>query len=266
MTIDVHTHAFPDELAPRAVEALNSEIPREAWAVLDGTVSDLVRSMDEAGIERSVICSVATAPKQVEPILRWSLEVGDGRVIPFGSVHPDCADPAAEARRIADAGLRGIKLHPQYQEFAVDERRMWPLYEAVAETDLILTFHAGRDIAFPPDDDRAAPRRILAVHRDFPTMPVVAAHMGGWKMWDEVLATLAGTDVYLETSYTFDTCDGGLIERILESHPPERILFGTDSPWRGQKETLELVREAFPDPDARRLVLGENARRLLGID
>jgi len=265
MTTDFHTHAFPDGLAPKAIEVLNSEIPRDSWAVLDGTIGDLLRSMDRAGIDRSVICSIATAPKQVEPIINWSLSIASDHIVPFGSVHPGCADMAEAARKIADAGLKGLKLHPHYQEFAIDERRMWPLYEAVEALGLIMVFHAGCDIAFPPEDDRAAPRRILTVHRAFPQIPIVAAHLGGWKMWDEVAETLAGTDVYLGTSYTFNMDSRDAVERVLDRHSRERILFGTDSPWVDQKLTLDLVRQAFPDDETREMVLATNARRLLGL-
>jgi len=233
MVVDFHAHAFPDELAPRAVGGINAGIPEHAHAVLDGTVGDLIASMDRAGIRRSVLWSIATRPTQVDAIIRWSLSVAAERIVPFGSVHPDCADP------------------------------LWPLYAAVEEAGLILAFHAGSDVAYPPPDDRAAPRRILRVHGAFPHVRIVAAHMGGWRMWDEVAETLAGTDVYLETSYTFDTAGPEQLRRLLERHPPERILFGTDSPWRDQAGTLELVRAAFPDPAVRRLVLEDNAERLL---
>lgn len=265
MTIDAHAHAFPDGLAQKAIGVLNEGVAEEARAVLDGTVADLLRSMARAGIGRAVLCNIATRPGQVDAIIEWSLGVETDRLVPLGSVHPRCADPAGEVRKVARAGLKGIKLHPLYQEFSVDDRRMWPLYEAVQETGLVLTLHAGRDIAFPPEDDRAAPRRILRVHEAFPRIPMVAAHMGGWKMWGEVAETLAGTELYLETSYTFDTGAPETLRRIIERHSPERILFGTDSPWRDQAETLELVREAFPDPAVRRAVLHRNAARLYGL-
>lgn len=265
MTIDVHTHAFPDELADRAIETLNEEIPREAWAVLDGSVGDLLRSMDEGGIERSVIASIATKPKQAAAILRWSESIQSERIIPFGSVHPEGADPAADVAAIAGAGLRGVKLHSMYQKFSVDERRMWPIYGAIEESNLVLLFHAGRDIAFPLDDDRATPERILNVHRAFPDMPIIAAHMGGWKMWDEVAETLAGKDIWLETSYSFAMGAEEALGKIIERHPADRILFGTDSPWTDQSRTLQLVKKAFPDPESQRMVLRENAERLLGL-
>ena len=263
MIIDFHTHAFPDELASRAIETLDAMVPKGAEAVLDGTLGALLDSMDRAGIDRCVICSIATAPKQVDAILRWSLSIADDRVVPFGSVHPDCEDPAAEVRKIARAGLRGIKMHPLYQGFAADDERLWPVYDAVCEAGLILLMHCGRDVAFPPEDDRAAPRRVLKVHRAFPDMPLVAAHLGGWRMWEEVAETLAGTDVYLETSYSIGLCEPDTLAALRGRHAPERVLFGTDSPWRDQAEALALVRATWPDPAAQAAVLGGNARRLL---
>ncbi|MHC4480306.1 MAG: amidohydrolase family protein [Planctomycetota bacterium] len=263
MTIDFHTHAFPDELAPHAIETLNARVPPGAEAVLDGTMGQLLDSMDGAGIERSVICSIATAPNQVDPILRWSLQVRSERIVSFGSVHPECEEPAGEVWKIARGGLTGMKLHPLYQGFATDEERMWPIYEAAAEAGLILVLHSGRDIAFPPDDDRAAPGRLLRVHRAFPELRIVAAHLGGWRAWEEVAATLAGTEVYLETSYTFEVAGPELTRAILRRHPVERILFGTDSPWCDQGRAVPLVCRAFPGDAEQEMVLHGNAERLL---
>jgi hypothetical protein len=264
MVIDLHTHAFPDGLAGHAVRTINERVPAGAEAVLDGTVGALLGSMDAAGIERSVICSIATAPRQVEPILRWSAGVRSERIVPFASVHPGCEDPAAWVRRTAEAGLAGVKLHPQYQGFAADEARLWPVYGAVAERGLVLLIHAGRDIAFPPDDDRAAPKRILAVHRAFPGLRMVVAHLGGWRMWEEAAATLAGADLYLETSYSFGMGHEEAVGRVVGAHPADRILFGSDSPWRDQAEALALVREALAGTGALDGVLQANAERLLG--
>jgi predicted TIM-barrel fold metal-dependent hydrolase len=265
--IDFHTHAFPDDLAEHAIATLNGGISDEgAHAVLDGTLSGLLGSMDRAGIDRCVICSIATAPKQVGSILRWSLSIRSERVVPFASVHPDCDGVAGELRRIAEAGILGIKLHPLYQGFAADDGRLWPLYAAIEDLGLILVMHAGLDVAFPFDDERASPGRILAVHEAFPGIPLVAAHMGGWSRWDEVAQTLAGTGVYLETSYAIDRANRDKVMAVVERHAPERMLFGTDSPWRDQSETLDLVKDMFPDAATQRAVLGGNAARLLGGD
>jgi hypothetical protein len=263
MIIDFHAHAFPDQLADRAIETLNAGVPEEAHAVLDGTVGDLLRSMDRAGIDKSVICSIATAPKQMRPILDWSLSIRSDRIEPLGSVHPDCEDPRAAVHEVARAGLRGIKLHALYQDFTLDGDRAWPIYEAVAECGLMIVFHAGRDIAFPPEDDRAAPERILAVHEAFPEIPIVAGHSGGWKTWDDVRQTLVGTEMYIESSYSLEMGEDEKVLAVLEEHPLERVLFGTDSPWCDQLAAREKLESFFADPDERALIMGGNGQRLL---
>ena len=258
---DFHVHAFPDELAGRAVEKLRAI--HGGRAALDGTVGALLESMDRAGIARSVICSIATAPKQVEPILSWSLAIRSDRIEPLASVHPASDDAPAQVERIARSGLLGIKLHPQYQDFLPDERRMWPIYEAVRQCGLILTMHCGQDLCFPADDERSHPERLLAVIEGFPGLTLVATHMGGWKRWEAALALLAGRGVYLETSYSVGVAPEGLLRKIIQRHPPDRIMFGTDSPWRDQGEDLARTRALFADPDLRRGVLGANADGLL---
>lgn len=264
MTIDFHAHAFPDELAEHAISTLHAGIASDYHAVLDGTVGSLLASMDRAGIDAAAICSIATAPKQVEPILRWSLETADDRIIPFGSVHPDCDGPAAAVRRIQEAGLKGIKLHPLYQGFGADDERVWPLYGAIEELGLVLVMHTGCDVAFPLDDDRASPARLLAVHRVFPGLKLVAAHLGGWQTWREAAGTIAGTGVYLETSYALGQGEDDAVEAVWSKHSPDRVLFGTDSPWRDQSAELAAWREFLPAADRRR-VLHDNAARLLGL-
>jgi predicted TIM-barrel fold metal-dependent hydrolase len=261
---DFHVHAFPDSLAQHAVRTLEGRHCLGHKAVLGGTIADLLRSMDEAGIERSVVCSIATAPRQFEPILNWSLGIRSPRIVPMASVHPGCEDMPGLVRRIAAAGLLGVKLHHLYQGAVLDDPSLEPLYAAVQDCGLMLVLHCGRDFAFPLDDDRAAPRRVLNIHRSFPRIPLVATHMGGWKMWDEAARTLAGADVYMETSYSLDMCPPDLLRLILKKHPPEFILFGTDSPWQDQKAMLELARATFRDARVLNLVLAENAQRLLG--
>jgi predicted TIM-barrel fold metal-dependent hydrolase len=264
LTIDFHAHAFPDDLAEHAIATLNGGIAPDYHAVLDGTLGGLLASMDRAGIDAAVICSIATAPRQVEPILRWSLSIAGDRIIPFGSVHPDCEDMPAAVRRIADAGLKGIKLHPLYQGFATDAPRLWPLYGAIAERGLVLVMHTGCDVAFPLDDDRASPTRLLTVHRAFPDLRLVAAHLGGWRTWREAAETIAGTGVYLETSYALGQGEDDAVERVWSRHSPDRVLFGTDTPWRDQSVELAEWTEWLPEGD-RRKVLHDNAAALLGL-
>ncbi len=263
MVIDVHTHAFPDQLAGRAMAQLQSGTD-EVKAVLNGTVSDLLCSMDRAGVDASVVASIATKPEQFEPILRWSATIRSPRIVPFPSVHPAAEDAAEQVRRIAAAGFCGIKLHPYYQEFTVDEPRLEPVYAAMAECGLVLLLHCGFDISFPYDRI-ADPVRLRCVVERFPRLRIIAAHLGAWRDWDEVERHLVGQPVYFDISTCFDFMDRVQAGRLLRSHPADRLLFGSDSPWVDQERTIASLRsfglgEAF---EAR--VLGGNAQALLGI-
>lgn len=260
--IDFHTHAFPDELAERAVPliARNAGAP----AFLDGKVSSLLRSMDQAGIERSVICSIATRPAQFQKILDWSKSVRSSRLVPFPSIHP--ADPEAREhiRMIHAEGFPGIKLHPYYQEFCLDEPRMEPIYECVRECGLMVLCHTGFDVAFPRVR-RVDPERIWKVVARFPGLKFVATHMGAWEDWMEVERWLIGKPVMLETSFSIPYCGAEAARRLLMAHPPDCILFGTDSPWADQTDEIARVKALNLPADRRQKLFYDNARRLLGV-
>lgn len=113
--VDVHTHAFPDPLAAAAIPKLQAgALWFKVQPSYDGTVAGLLAAMDRAGIRTAVVCSIATRPEQVRNITDWSASLADPRIVPFASIHPDFPEPEHEARRIADAGLKGLKFHPYY--------------------------------------------------------------------------------------------------------------------------------------------------------
>jgi len=261
--IDFHAHAFPDALAPRAMKVLLEEAP-EAQAWLSGTVADLLQSMDRVGIEKSVVCCIATKPDQFEPIFRWCTRIRSERLIPFPSVHP--ADPACleRIRRIAVEGFRGIKLHPFYQDFFADEERMWRFYEETSRHDLLLVMHTGYDIAFPRIR-RADPEKLLRIKEAFPTLEFITTHLGAWRQWDEVCEYLIGREIYMEISFGLDELPPEQAREMILAHPEGYILFGTDSPWTDQAQTLTLLKNLnLPEPRLKR-ILSSNAASLLRI-
>ena len=258
--IDFHTHAFPDELAEKAMAHL--ELEGDVKAHLDGKVASLLASMDRSGIEQSVVCSIATKPSQFEPILAWSKRINSDRIIPFPSLHPD--DPVARERvdQIRQAGFRGIKLHPYYQDFAIDEPRMFPLYERIASCGLILVMHTGFDFAFARKRI-ADPEKILKVTESFPGLKLVATHLGAWDDWDEVERLLIGRKIYTELSFSLEFLNKDRAKSIISRHPDDCILFGTDSPWTDQAKTLELVRMLGLGQESEQRIVRDNALRLL---
>jgi hypothetical protein len=262
---DVHTHAFPDNLAATAIPKLEAG---GVWftpkATFDGTVSGLLASMDRAGIRRAIVCSVATRPEQTPRITDWSVSVASERIIPFASVHPDFPDVEAEVERIARAGLKGLKYHPHYGGCPLDDPKVLRIARAAAAAGLAMIFHTGHDLAFEKDDS-ASPLRVRRVHEAVPGLRMAAAHMGGWEQWPDVPEQVAGLPVYLETSYTIGRCPPGLLERIFARHPPEYLLFGTDAPWRDQQEEVRKFLALPLGEDLKRRILWNNALRFAGL-
>jgi predicted TIM-barrel fold metal-dependent hydrolase len=264
--IDLHTHAFPDELAARAIAALEQEATEagsEVRAFHDGTVDGLLNSMDEAGIETSVLCSIATRPEQFDSILKWSSDVSSERIIPFPSFHPDDRDFAERIRVIAGEGFKGVKFHPYYQDFYLSEDKMMPVYEALMEHGLMIMMHTGYDIAFERIR-RCDPRQVLEVYGRFPGIKLITTHLGAWEQWDEVREMLLGRPVYMEISFSVEFLGQGLRE-FIEGHPEGYVLFGTDAPWTGQKETLESVMGLGLGKGLLEGLIRGNARKLLGL-
>lgn len=260
--VNFHTHAFPDALASRAVPALAKAANVEAF--LDGTIESLLSSMDDAGIEVSVVASIATKPGQFEAILRWSESVASDRIVPFASVHPaDCA-AVEHVREISARGIRGIKLHPYYQGFDLDDPDLFPMYAALEESGLVVLCHTGFDMAYPRTR-RCDPVKIAHVLDTFPRLRFVASHLGAWEDWDEVANHLIGKPIYLDTAYSINYCGFERSRELVLAHPPEYVLFGSDSPWGGQRESVVGVKRLDLGEDRERLVLGQNALRLLSM-
>jgi len=260
--IDFHTHAFPDALAPRAMKALLEEAPG-IKAYLDGTTADLLRSMDRAGIETSVVCCIATRPAQFDPILEWCAEIRSDRLVPFPSVHPADPNRIDRIRRIRAEGFQGIKLHPFYQDFYADEDRMLRLYEEICRQSLLLVMHTGYDIAFPRIR-RADPLKVRQITETFPDLRFVATHLGAWQQWDEVREHLLGREICMEISFAVEDLGLGQAREMILRHPAHCVLFGTDSPWTDQAETLAWLKKMDVPSDRLDAILAGNALRLIG--
>jgi uncharacterized protein len=258
--VDFHAHAFPDELAERAINALEQQGGIKAFH--SGTVSSLLRSMDSNGIETSVVCTIATKPGQFDPIFAWCRKIRSERIIPFPSIHPDDAQHRERISRVKGEGFKGIKFHPYYQEFSLDEERLFPIYERACEENLIVVAHTGFDIGFPRERI-ADPARILKVLARFPQLKLVTTHLGAWELWDEVEEQLTGREIYMEISCSFESLSGDAVRRLIVGHPGRYILFGTDSPWTDQGESVSLLKGLLFGAELEDRILRRNATELL---
>lgn len=166
--------------------------------------------------------------------------------------------------RLKAAGIRGIKLHPAYQGFAVDDRKLYPIYQRCAELELPIVFHAGWDIAFP-DAHCSDPDQCERIVRDFPSCQFVFAHLGGMERWDEVERRLCGKNVYLDLAFVSEAISIEQMKRIIGLHDPRRILFATDCPWSTPPRLSAFLDEAGITGELREAINHRNAEALLGL-
>ncbi|MHB9027111.1 MAG: amidohydrolase family protein [Armatimonadota bacterium] len=265
MIVDIHTHTFPDALAERAIATLAATANETACT--DGTNAGLRASMRRAGIDLSTIMPIATKPGQARNINAWAAGVNKAYddLICFGSLHPDQEDWAAEIERLVADGIPGVKFHPDYQSFFVDEPRMLPMYRALRDAGIIVMFHSGVDIGLPPPV-HCPPDRLARVIAEVPGLTVIAAHMGAYAMWDEVERHLVGLPLYFDTSYSLADLGKERMLALIRAHGADKVLFGTDSPWTDQGEEVANLRDLGLTEEELSAILGGNAKHVLGLN
>ena len=262
MLIDFHTHAFPDKIAAKAMERL-SYASGGLENQTDGTVDGIRDSMRRAGVDVSVVLGIATNAHQQKSVNDFAASINDRKsIFAFGSVYPDSEDALYELERIKALGLLGVKFHPEYQHFLVDEDKMRPIYKKISELGLVCVFHTGEDIGFPPPYG-AMPDRMERALRYFDS-PVVAAHLGGVGCSSAVLKHLAGKEgLYLDTAFSYGTVPKYYIEKIIECHGADKILFGTDTPWHSPWMEKKMLSSLSLTEEERDLITHKNALKLL---
>ena len=285
MITDFHTHIFPDKIAAAAVDKLSRAAHIKPF--LDASAASLLASMEKAGIGRSILLPVATAARQVEKLNNAAAllneqyaDPGAGRpqLLSFGAMHPDYEGWHRELSRMRELGLRGFKLHPLYQEKDIDDLSYLRIFERAAELDLIVVTHAGYDIGYP-GVVHCSPQMCRHVCDAIGPFQFVLAHMGGWRNWDEVPALLADTGAYIDTAFSteaFPPLDDGYWDdqntamldaeefvRIVRAFGSSRVLFGTDSPWSDQEQSLRFIKKLPLSQQELDDILSANAERLI---
>lgn len=256
--LDFHAHVFPDEIAPKATDQLRRHYgytPEE-----DGTLGSLKKSMANAGVGQCVLLSSATRSGQVRSINNYIASLVKQGFIGFGTVHPNGEDIEGEILRILALGLRGIKLHPEFQGFPIDAEPAYEIYRR-AEGVLPILMHMGDE-----KSDFSSPRRLAKVLDAFPRLTVVAAHFGGYCAWDEAEEQLAGrAGLFLDTSSSLFRMPREQAIRIIKKHKAKNCLFGTDYPMAAHSGAVDEFLSLGLSESENADILGENARRLLRL-
>ena len=236
-------------------------------ATTDGTFKGLLHSMEQSGVDLSVILPVVTKPSQFDGINAFAKSINDqskGEVLSFGGIHPESEKFRAELGKIKELGLPGIKLHPDYQGVMIDDKRYMDIIRYADELGLIILVHAGIDIGLP-HPVHCPPVKMKRVIDEIKPKKLILAHMGGWKQWEEVYELLAGEDVYFDTAFTFEYIDSDMFKKLMNKHGSDKILYATDSPWSDAKKTVETLKRYIGDERAAEDILSHNAINLLKI-
>lgn len=273
MIIDFHTHVFPDKIAYKTVEALAQSVDDKPYT--DGTISSLLNSMREAGIDKSVILPVNTRPGQFDSITRFAKHINDtyDELISFGGIHPDDEDPEEKLQYLKDIGVKGVKLHPDYTDTFIDDSRYIRIIAAAKKLGMLVLSHSGKDPAF--EITRCTPQKgavmLDRVNRLVPSDKTffIFAHLGGAHELIDTERYLVGQNCYFDISCSF--CDlGGFstikdedIVRVIKNHGADKFLFATDSPWNDQKAYVDRLRNLIGLSDIEKdMILGQNADKL----
>lgn len=223
--IDIHTHIYPDEIAQKATDSVRDFYGIDGGG-MDGTVYSLLKRGKQAGISRFVVLPVAIRPDRVQGINDFIVSQlpQHPEFIGFGTVHAGMENLNDEVQRIMDLGLRGIKMHPDSQRFAIDDPRLFDMYEAV-RGKIPVMLHMG-DARY----DYSHPIKLRKILDMFPGLQAIAAHFGGYSMQQTAYELLKDTDCIMDISSSMMFMEKGEPERYINAYGAERLAYGTDYP------------------------------------
>lgn len=263
MIIDFHTHAFPEKIAANAIAKL-AHVGGGLNPQTDGTIASLKAEMAKDGVDISVVQCIATSPKQQAKVNNFAMEIDrDPAIVAFGSVHPDAPDALEELERIHAAGLKGVKFHPEYQSFMVDDEKMKPIYKKVSQLGLLALFHAGQDYGYPPPY-HCMPENMRRALKWLDT-PVIAAHWGAAGYGEDVIDKLCGENLYFDLAFGYAAMPRHIAQTIVDRHGADRLVFASDMPWHRPEWELRLLNSLDLSDSDREKILCGNARKLLNI-
>jgi len=262
--IDAHCHIYPEKIAARAVAGTDKFYENHCKpSTGTGTVPNLLERGVADGIDRFIVQSVATTPKQVKSINEFiAAEVAahSDRLTGLGTLHPDSEDIAGDIEHLIELGLRGVKLHPDIQAFKIDDYRCLKIYE-LCEGRLPILMHTG-DYRY----DYSNPNRLIPVLEIYRDLTVIGAHMGGWSIWDDASRKLCDfPNLYVDCSSSFPFLEKEQAVEIMRRYGEDRVLFGTDYPMWTPGDELDYFFDLTLTEVEQRKILGENAARLFGI-
>jgi hypothetical protein len=257
--IDFHTHAFSEKIADSAIEQLENHYQFEISN--SGTVDNLIEKVEEADLHKAVVHNAAVVPEQVKVVNDCLLAIENEKLVTFGTIHPDLDNCEDELERIKSSGVKGLKLHPDFQRFDIISKDAYDMYKAIGD-DFLVLFHVGDEVK-KRGENYSTPRKLAQVISDFPELKVIAAHLGGYQMWEEAKDYLLGKDIYIDTSSALDFLPSTEAVNIIKTHGADRVLFGSDFPIKDPAVEIRKLGALGLDLIDRVQILSKNGLKLL---
>lgn len=245
--IDMHTHIFPDKIADKATVATAEYFVLPEPPNHHGKVRELADVLRDAGIDYAMVFSAATGAHQVESIHRFILEQVEKypQFIPCGTLHAEYENYKEELKFLRDHGVHGVKLHPEFQHFVLNDERLFPMFEEMERTDMFLIAHMG-----DPRVDVSGPHRMQPIAETFPKLRCIASHLGNWGTWTpgSIRAMAKLPNIYTDISSSFSYVeDKTPLYQMLAEYDPTHVFYGSDYPiWCPKKELQKALQLDIP--------------------
>lgn len=260
--INAHCHIYPNKIASKAVDSIRDFYDLDM--ALDGTIEGLTKDGEKVNTVHYLVHSVATTPKQVKSINEFIMDAikdSPDLFTGFGTLHPDSDDIEGDVQHIIDLGLKGVKLHPDFQQFALNEERSFKLAKVVSENNLPMLIHCG-DYRY----NYSNPSQLKELLEKFPDLLVVGAHFAGWSVWKEAAKELVGTpNLMVDLSSSLYGLSPEEAKDLIYAYGVDKVLFGTDYPMWDSESEMERFKKIGLSVDEENKILYENAAKFLNL-
>lgn len=241
MIIDVHAHIYPEKIAEKATVAIGSFYGIK-MSMKTGTAEQLLEIGKRANVDKYIVHSVATKKEQVSSINNFIIDECDKHkeFIGFMTLHQDLdfLEIESQVKYCKEKGIKGIKLHPDFQKFNIDDKNVYKIYEVASHFDMPILFHTG--------DDRfnfSKPFRLVNVAKDFKNLRLIGAHFGAYRCWESFDDYVGFDNIYFDTSSSLSFINKNMAKSMIDKAGVDRFFFGSDFPMWNAKDEIKKVRE-----------------------
>lgn len=260
--IDCHCHTYPDAIVRKAVEAIEGFYDNR-YKGFDGTVETMLKNAADAGVKHHIVFSVATTPRQVHSINKFisdCVKNSSGTFTGLGTLHPESETIDSDFQELISLGLKGVKLHPDFQKIAIDDERCMKIY-SLCQGKVPVLLHTG-DYRY----DYSNPDRMKRALEMYPDCIFIGAHFGGWSVWDDAIKELSVyPNFYVDTSSSLSDISEEKAAELIKAYGEDRVLFGTDYPLGDAAKEINILKRIIKDDNALKKIFFTNSAKIFGI-